>query len=294
MKKSLACTFALASLFGSFASHADNAPVFVDSKEYKVLLDPAKFASNPSSAANSLLSALSTRLTQLAFDKTISGSFSADKLDTVTYYDTAGTCVARNNGYSVRLRSGGDADIEFKFGHPDEELSDFTDVSGSGKNKSSKLETDISPGSLVYSHSTGQDPAKTPAPATVNDLISQFPGASALSAYKSQSMVAVNGLSIRQQEYDGPSSDIGDSNADFTLTLWYIGSSTTPALAELSYRVDADDDSYFTTPVMTRSQTLLAAISSLSGWELTPSTTKTAWLYNYKSASYPNGFCSGT
>jgi hypothetical protein len=292
MKKSLACTIAAATLLLSATSHADNAPAFVDSKEYKVLLDPSKFASNPSSAASSLLRDLGVRLSQLAFDKTVSGSFSTDKRDTVSYYDTAGTCVARNNGYAVRFRQGDDSDIQFKFSHADEELSAFTDVSGAGKNKSSKLETDISPGSLQYSHSTKQDPAKG-APASVSDLITQFPGASALSAYKSQALVPVNGLSITQQEYTGPSSDLGDSDAEFTLSLWYVGTSSTPALAELSFRVDADDDSYFTTPVLQRSQTLSQAIGSLSGWTLSTSSGKTAWLYNYRSASYPNGFCNG-
>lgn len=293
MKKSLACTIAAATLLLSATSHADNAPAFVDSKEYKVLLDPSKFASNPSSAASSLLRDLGVRLSQLAFDKTVSGSFSADKRDTVSYYDTAGTCVARNHGYAVRFRQGDDNDVQFKFSHPDEELSAATDVSGAGKNKSSKLETDISLAGLQYAHSTKQDPSQGAAPASISQLITQFPGASALSAYKSQALVPVNGLSITQQEYTGPSSDLGESDAEFTLSLWYVGTSSTPALAELSFRVDADDDAYFTTPVLQRSQTLSQAIGSLSGWTLSSSTGKTAWLYNYRSASYPNGFCNG-
>jgi hypothetical protein len=293
MKKSLACTIAAAAVLLSATSHADNAPAFVDSKEYKVLLDPGKFASNPSSASSSLLRDLGARLSQLAFDKTVSGNFSADKRDTVSYYDTAGTCVARNNGYAVRFRQGDDSDVQFKFSHADEELSAATDVSGAGKNKSSKLETDISPSSLQYAHSTKQDPAKSGAPTSVSDLIAQFPGASALSTYKSQALVAVNGLSITQQEYTGPSSDLGESEAEFTLSLWYVGTSSTPALAELSFRVDADDDAYFTTPVLHRSQILLQAIGSLNGWTLSSSSGKTAWLYNYRSASYPNGFCNG-
>jgi hypothetical protein len=292
MKKSLVCTFALASMLASVVSHA-NSPAYVDSKEYKVLLNPSLFASNPSTAASSLLQALSTRLTQLAFDKTITGSFASGDRDTVAYYDTAGTCVVRNNNYSVRSRAGSDNDIEFKFSHPDEELSSFTIVAGAGKNVSGKLETDISPNSLVYSNSSEQDPAKTGAPTTINALITQFPGASVLSAYGSQSVVPVNGVSITEQDYDGPSADLGQSVADFTLTIWYIGSSTTPALAELSFRIDADSSSYFTTPVMTRSQTLMQAMSTLTAWDLSPSTTKTAWLYAYKSASYPNGFCTG-
>lgn len=290
MKRSFACALAMASLCGSFASHA-NAPAYVDSKEYKVLLTPSLFADNPNAAASSLLSALSARLTQLNFDKTISGGFSYNGSDVINYLDTPGTCVVHNNKYAVRYRTGDDNDIAFKFSHPDEELSSFTDVSGSGKHNSGKLETDISPASLVYSHSSKQDPASSGAPTSISALISQFPGASVFSAYSSQSLVKVNGLSLTQQDYDGPSSDLGQSVADFTLTLWYIGGSSTPALAELSFRIDADGDSYFTTPVMQRSQVLMQAMSSLSGWDLSPSTTKTAWVYNYQSASYPGGFC---
>lgn len=291
MKKSFACTLALAGLFGSFASHA-NSPAYVDSKEYKVLLTPSLFASNPNTAASSLLSALSARLSQLNFDKTISGSFALDGSDVVSYLDTPGTCVVRNNKYAVRYRTGTDNDIEFKFSHPDEELSSFTDVSGSGKNNSGKLETDVDPGSLVYSNSSKQDPASSGAPASVSALISQFPGASVFSAYSSQSLVKVNGLSLTQKEYDGPSSDLGQSVAEFTLTLWYIGSSSTPSLAELSFRIDADSGSYFTTPVMQRSQILMQAMDTLTSWDLSPSTTKTAWVYNYASSSYPGGFCN--
>jgi hypothetical protein len=291
MKKSLACSFALAGLLGSAAGHA-NAPVAVDSKEYKVLLDPARFAGDPQGAAASLLAAVKARLAQLDFDKSISGSFAAGDSDQVSYYDTPGSCALHGSGYSLRVRAGDDQDVEFKYGHPDEELSYYTDVSGAGKNASSKLETDVSPGKLVYSHSTEQDTASGGAPASVSALIAQFPGASALSAYASQPLAVVNGLTVNQQEYDGPSSDIGQSTAKFTLTLWYLGDAGAPALAELSFRVKADGDKYFTTPVLQRSQVLMAAISSLDGWELTPSTTKTAWVYAYKSASYPDGFCS--
>lgn len=292
MKKSLVCTFAVAGLLASFCSYAKNQPVAVDSKEYKVLLDPALFASNPSTAANAALQALRTRLTQLGFDKTVDGSFGAGDQDQLAYYDTPGSCTLRNLGYSLRTRQGDHDDVQFKYRHPDEELSAFTDVSGNGAHKSSKLETDVSPDSLVYAHSTKQDPASGGTPTSIGALVAQFPGGDdALSAYASQPLVAVNGLSLRQQEYDGPSADIGQSDADFTLTLWYLGSATAPAVAELSFRVEADGDAYFTTPVLQRSQVLLQAIGSLGSWNLQPSTNKTAWLYAYHAAAYPNGFC---
>lgn len=292
MKKTLICTLIAAVVLSSSIAQATNQPVWVNSKEYKVLLDPSRFASNPQSAASSLLQDLGTRLNQLGFDKTVSGSFKAGDSDQVAYYDTPGSCLFQNNGYSLRTRQGADNDVQFKFRHADEELSAFTDVSGAGKNVSSKLETDISPNNLVYSNSTNQDPAANGAPTTVSAVIAQFPGASVFSSAGSQSVVAVNGLNIRQQEYTGPSSDIGASKAKFTLSLWYVGNNSAPDLVELSFKVKADDSSYFTTPVLQRSQTLMRAISTLNSWTQSPSSNKTAWVYNYRSSSYPNGFCS--
>lgn len=290
MKLMRRCSLAAALLVCTAAAHANSA-VWVDSKEYKVLMAPSQFASDPQGAANQLLQALSTRLAQLDFDKTVSGSFAAGGQDTVAYYDVAGSCTLKANNYSLRTRQGSDNDIEFKYRHPDEELSYYTDVSGAGKNASSKLETDITPSNLAYSHSTEQAPSGSGTPGSVNALISQFPGAGTLSSYGSQTLVAVNGLSIHQQEYTGPTSDIGQSDAVFTLTLWYVGASSTPSIAELSFRVDADSSKYFTTPVLQRSQILYAAMDSLSGWTLANGTEKTAWVYGYSSSAYPNGFC---
>ena len=289
MKRTVLSLFSASLLLGSVASHA-NTPAYVDSKEYKVLVDPSRFASNPSTAAATLLQNLSTRLTTLGFDKTITGSFSAGDRDTLAYYDTANSCSLMKAGYSVRTRAGDHSDIQFKFRHPDEELSYWTDVSGAGKNKSTKLETDVTPGSLVLAHSTKQDATTTPA--TVADLIKQFPGASALSSLSSSTLSKVAGVTVTQQEYDGPESDLGQSKAEFALTLWYVDGAATPALAELSFRVEADEDKYFTTPVLQRSQVLNAALGSIgNSWNIANDGGKTSWLYAYRSSSFPSGFC---
>jgi hypothetical protein len=290
MKRTVLSLLSATLMLGSVASHA-NTPAYVDSKEYKVLVDPTRFASNPSSAAATLLTNLSTRLSALGFDKTVTGNFAAANRDTLAYYDTPGTCPLNKRGYSVRTRAGGDTDIQFKFRHADEELSYWTDVSGAGKNKSTKLETDVTPGNLVLAHSTKQDATTTPT--TVAALIKLFPGATALSDVSTSALSKVAGVTVTQQEYEGPVSDIGESVAEFTLTLWYIDGATTPALAELSFRVDADEDKYFTTPVLTRSQTLNTAIGSIgNGWNIANDGGKTSWLYAYRSSSYPNGFCN--
>src|ERR1700754_361906 len=290
MKRTVLSLLSATLLVGATASHA-NTPAYVDSKEYKVLLDASRFASNPTSAAATLLHDLSARLSALNFDKTITGGFSAGDRDTLAYYDTPHSCSLMNRGYSVRTRAGDSDDIQFKFRHPDEELSYWTDVSGSGKNKETKLETDVTPGSLVLAHSTKQDASTTPT--TVSALIKQFPGASALSDISSASLSPVAGVTVTQQEYDGPESDIGEAVAEFTLTLWYINGASAPALADLSFRVDADEYKYFTTPVLKRSQTLNTAIGSIgNGWNIANDGGKTSWLYAYHSSSYPNGFCN--
>jgi hypothetical protein len=289
IKRSMLSMSAMLALAAACTAHA-NTPAYVDSKEYKALLDPSRFASNPSAAASSLLQALSSRLVALGFDKTVTGTFSAGDRDTLTYLDTAHSCKLYNRGYTVRVRSGDHNDIQFKFRHPDEELSYWTDVTGAGKNAQTKLETDVTPGSLVLGHSTKQDATTTPA--TVADLIKQFPGASALSSLSTEALTKVGGVSVTQQEYDGPVSDIGQSQAEFTLTLWSVNNAATPAVAELSFRVDADDDKYFTTPVLQRSQVLNQAIGSLgSTWNLANDGGKTAWLYAYTSSAFPGGFC---
>lgn len=289
MKRKLPSLVATTLLLGATAAHA-NSPAYVDSKEYKALVDPSRFASNPTSAAATLLGNLSARLSALGFDKTIAGNFSAGDRDTLVYLDTPHSCQLMSRGYSVRTRAGDHDDIQFKFRHPDEELSYWTDVSGAGKNKSTKLETDVTPGNLVVAHSTKQDATTTPG--TVGDLVKQFPGASALSSISGSALSKVAGVSVTQQEYDGPTADLGQSEAEFSLTLWYVDGAATPALAELSFRVEADADKYFTTPVLQRSQVLNQAIGSIgNGWNIGNDGGKTSWLYAYKSSSYPNGFC---
>jgi len=290
MKRTVLSLLTATVLLGATASHA-NTPAYVDSKEYKVLLDASRFASNPTTAAAQLLKDVSTRLAALKFDKTISGNFSAGDRDTLAYYDTPHSCSLLGRGYTVRTRAGDHSDIQFKFRHPDEELSYWTDVSGAGKNKETKLETDVTPGGLVLAHSTKQDATTTPT--TVSALVKLFPGASALSDISTASLSPVAGVTVTQQEYDGPEADIGESVAEFTLTLWYVNNAATPALAELSFRVEADEDKYFTTPVLTRSQTLNKAIGAIgNNWNIANDGGKTSWLYAYRSSAYPNGFCN--
>lgn len=277
-----------AALWFGGTTHAASTPT-VGSREFKVLLNPAAFASDPKTAAASFLTDLKASLTSNGFDETISQSFSADHDRIVTYYDTAGTCYLNKLGYSMRKRDeSGDLDIELKFGSKTESTSASTDVSGSKSSATTKLEDDITPVyNETFSHSTTETLSASKNINKVSDIKDLFPTTTAFDSASGDALVPVSGLSIHEITYDGPTSDLGQEDADFTLTLWYANGSTTPSLAEISFDVDVNDDGVFTTKVTSRSQLIFSTIQQMTNWTQTPSSTKTAWVYNYQPS-----FCS--
>ncbi|WP_168790510.1 hypothetical protein [Paraburkholderia aromaticivorans] len=129
----------VALLFASSVSHAGTPSV--GSREYKVPLNPADFASQPAATANRFLTDLQASLAANGFDRTVTGSFAADNDRTVLYYDSPGTCAVKQAGYSMRERDDSSGrNIEFKFGSANETTSTKTDVSGSSSKAKSKLE----------------------------------------------------------------------------------------------------------------------------------------------------------
>ena len=279
---------ATAVLWFSGVAYAASTPS-VGSREFKVLLNPTAFSSDPKSAAASFLTDLKASLASNGFDETISKSFSADHDRIVTYYDTAGTCYLNQLGYSMRKRDeSGDLDIELKFGSTNQSTAASTDVSGSKSSATSKLEDDITPVyTEKFSHSTTETLSSSKYINKVSDIKDLFPKTTAFDTASSDALVAVSGLSIHEITYDGPTSDLGQEAADFTLTLWYPNGATTPALAEISFDVDVNDDGVFTTKVTSRSQLIFSTIQEMTNWTQTPSSTKTAWVYKYQPS-----FCS--
>ena len=256
----------------------------VGSREYKVLLNPAAFASAPLDAANRFLTDLQASLAANGFDETVKKTFAADHDRTVLYYDSPGTCEVKAAGYSMRERDeNGARQIELKFGSTTESTSANTDVTGSASDASSKLEDDITPTyHEQFSHSTSESLKSGKNINHLSDIKDLFPTTTVFDSVSSQSLSLVGGLTIHELSYDGPTSDIGQSDADFTLTVWYTNGATTPALAEMSFEVDVNDDGAFTDEVTSRSKLIFSTLQSMTNWTLSPSTTKTAWVYNYQ------------
>jgi hypothetical protein len=258
----------------------------VGSREYKVLLLPAAFAANPLSASASFLSDLQSSLAANGFDSTITKTFSKDHDRIVTYYDTPGQCYVKAAGYSMRERNeSSDLDIELKFGSSNETTSANTDVSGSSSSATSKLEDDITPpANETFSHSTDEPLKASKNINHLSDINDLFPTTNNFSSVSTAPLSPVSGLAIHEVTYEGPVSDLGQENADFTMTVWYANGSTTPALAEISFDVDVNSDNVFTDKVTSRSQLIFNTIQGMTNWVQTPSSTKTAWVYKYQPA----------
>ncbi|WP_459621812.1 hypothetical protein [Burkholderia sp. 3C] len=279
---------ALALFAASQFAHAGTPSV--GSREYKVLLNPVAFQSAPADAANRFLTDLEASLAANGFDSTVKKSFAADHNRTVQYFDTANSCAVRTAGYSMRERNeSGSLDIELKFGSANQSTSANTDVTGSSSKASSKLEDDITPPAKeTFSHSTSEPLSSSKNINKVSDIKDLFPTTKTFDSIASTALVPVGGLSIHELTFDGPTSDLGQEDADFTMTVWYANGSSTPALAEISFEVDVNDNGVFTDKVTSRSQLIFNTIQGMTNWVQSPSSTKTAWVYQYQPS-----FCSG-
>lgn len=265
------------------AGNAQAADPTLTGKEYKVLLAPTKFSSNLVTTANSFLSDLRIALRAVNFDRTIDGSFADDKIRTVRYYDSPGTCRLRGLGYNFRERvNNGEREANLKFRSETKSVAASADVSGSSADAETKFEVDITPPfKQVYSHSTSQPLSNSKNLNILDDVEDLFPGTEDLDLPSNEDFKIVSNLTISEYTYDGPESDLGAQTAEFTLTLWYANSSALVSNAEISFKVE-DNDGDFTGPVDTRSKLLFDTIRNMTSWVSTSSTTKTDWVYKYQ------------
>jgi hypothetical protein len=233
------------------ASMAAYAAPALDSREYKLALDPAKFAGSDLSAKVAAL----RNAVKLVIGDLDPGS--KEKHRRIVFRDTE-KCALWAAGFTLRerakLKNGNvaeDAELTLKFRVPDMFIA--ADVNLSGSNDT-KLEEDIvtfrgadggpSMRSL-YSRSVNQDVDDGEMPESVQDATKRFPG---LKKELRKNGVAesvleaalVKGPSIREMVFEGGSVDL-DENADakFAITLWYSFGTPPPAVplaAEFSYR----------------------------------------------------------
>ena len=272
-------------LCSPFIAHANPD---VTSREYKLMLDANQF--NYDTEANNVKDFLDDAETEIenSISRNVIGNEYHAKTRDVKFYDTEGTCELNTRGYSFRERiENTDSEVTLKFRSPDRYISDFKDLSAISSQAETKLEADVGVSStstfkVVYGHST-----KAPNTRNINrmdDINDQFPGFSDdYDLDDSLTLDLVGDLTVREHVYKGRVIDLGQYDAEISVTLWYNGmpsGSQAPVVAEVSFKYE-DNSADYTKKVVNRAKTAFESLQSLTSWTNPASKTKTRFVYEF-------------
>lgn len=131
----------------------------VTSREYKMMLNPAKFTyGNESNQVNQLEYEFKNKVSA-AISRNVTGNLGLNKQRQVRFFDTPQSCLLKNNGYAFRERiENGQSEVTLKFRSPDRYISAYEDLDSVTYGAEEKLEADIGansqvPYKVVYGHS---------------------------------------------------------------------------------------------------------------------------------------------
>ncbi len=236
------------------------APVLTG-REYKLLLDPRKFAKRyaPGEEADFWQDRL-TGLIASSLDATPSGKprhsgqLEEDKQRNIHFLDT-GEGLLATHGFCLRLRrtaaaEDGKSQVTLKFRSPDYFIASGLDLPGSKPKVETKFEEDIAPLAVFagqpsirsrYALSAMQKAAE---PETLADLWARFPKLKTAlkqlgGGITSENQPLVSGPLISEITFSGAAVDFGGGiKANFALSLWNMGKSDgKPRAAEISFAV---------------------------------------------------------
>ncbi|EKF74751.1 hypothetical protein A11A3_07003 [Alcanivorax hongdengensis A-11-3] len=278
-------------MLGALATLPVQANPDVISREYKLILDASQFHyQSEQTAVQSLMQAVKPAI-ENAIDRNVTGTATLDHDRQVRFFDTPGSCMLEQLGYSFRERvENGDSEVTLKFRSPDRYIADFEDLSSSTNGAESKLEADVGatssvPFKVVYSHST-----KAPNSRTLNhmdDVHAHFPGfEDDYGLDDNLTLSVVGGLTVTERVYRNVDIDLGQHDAEISITLWYAGTpsgSQSPAVAEISFKYE-DPSADYTRKVVNRARQAFDALRGLSSWVEPDGQTKTRFVYQYDSS----------
>jgi hypothetical protein len=285
----------------------------LDSREYKLMLEPAHFAGSAPGRAvgrfvrEQLEPAVRQSFGGEAADELEEKGLDLDERRRVRFWDTA-DCALIRSGFALRERVDLDQDgrpasepeLTLKFRSADLFLaaSMRLEARAGAKDVESKLEEDLgalavrsaSGAAIVavprssrsqFSRSTSQTIDRDAVPRTlqeVADLYPKFDDDLRLVAGESDMSAALApSPAYRELVYKSSMLDLAkDAKASFALTIWYAGADDRkrPALAEISFAYDTDDGAVSGEPAR-RGRELLLALQDLD-WADPGSPTKTA------------------
>lgn len=287
-------TYRLLFVLACCATNMVNANPDVTSREYKLMLDASQFSYNSEySDVQDLIDDIETSV-EAAITRDVTGTPSLSKQRIVKFFDVAGSCDLNAIGYSFRERiENSQSEVTLKFRSADRYISDFEDVSSTTSGGESKLEADISKSNeadmkIVYGHST-----KVPNTRTINnfqDIHAHFPGFEDEYNWNNNTALSLVGnLTVHERVYKDVFIDLGQHDAEVSVTLWYNGAPTqgsSPIVAEVSFKYE-DSAADYTRKVVNRALDAFSAMQGLTSWVDNNALTKTRFVYQYN-----NSFCN--
>jgi hypothetical protein len=268
------------------ANEASSSARPVVSREYKVLLDPVRFATEapsdgPSMAALGELDAAIFEIVDLELERERTGTFTeVEAVRRVSFFDVAGSCDLYRQGLILRQRGeGDDHEATLKFRSVDRYLAAAADVhAASGGDARTKLEEDIQPPfQSIFSQSTTIELDGEPTLTSGDAAAELFPRLDSLRGGE----LAIVGNVIVDERVHGPIEiDLGKEEAEMSLTIWYDGvQPSQPIVAELSFKYGSKSEKYDEHSVR-RAMQLFQHLQQLEGWTSAEAATKTAWVYS--------------
>lgn len=258
-------------------AHADAST----SLEYKALLNPARFAAHPDAAANSFLIDLNAALNASNVESHFTGHFVPHHERTIRFYDAQGSCPLFAQSYSLRERIDKKRELTLKFRTTSESAA--AAVHPIGTLKQSKFEIDKTASAETYSSSAKRTITQNLNLNSLQDIKHLYPNATGLHITENPPLSIVSGLTIWEKTYSGPSTVLEQQNIKLTLSLWYLNTNDTPAVAEASF-VAKYDQGVLTSPATQSAEQLFNTLTHLNDWIDTQAIPKTAWVYQYDPA----------
>jgi hypothetical protein len=283
----------------------------LDSREYKLMLEPDRFAGDaPEEAIEDFISdqlgpAIRTSFGDDAADELAAKGVDLEKRRSVLFRDTQG-CMLNSNGFALRERvdldedgsRASDPEVTLKFRSPDLFLVTAMRLDAQAEEAETKLEEDIGPLSLTkgpddrvvsmprstrsqFSRSTSQTVDPGALPQTLEEVDRLYPtfgdDLRFVAGEVDLRAALTPGPEYRELVYRSSKLDLtGHTKTEFSLTIWYqgAGNRTEPALAEVSFSYDTDHGEV---PPETaqRARELLLAMQDLE-WARADAPTKTA------------------
>jgi hypothetical protein len=231
----------------------------VESREYKLLINHEPFVA-ADAAVEAVWGEIEAAVKTLPLVRT-KGELTEEESRGVLFLDTPDHTL-RRNGLILRRRSGKEVEFTLKCRSEDRYFAAGTDVSAAaGLHDKQKLEEDIAPPFVCrFSHSAtvagvaGRKP-RLKTPETLREAAAMFPLLGTLRAdgrpcHPDTALAVVNEIEVDERVWKGGKiafEKVGDEDATkatVAVILWTRVKADQPAAAELSFRVEDNDEHY--------------------------------------------------